>query len=801
MELDLGFKAKPNGRSIGYELATTSAWNRLKSKIYDPVVQVLTNAAAMAIMIIFPPSAAVIVPMLAVADIVNNVDDMVSKHDKGKLTFKSASIDLLQIGLDVLPAARGAKVLNPAKSAVQEAKGAANMRLVLFDAVQLGGQFIVMYERTREQLVEIQDKQISVMAEKYRALVDLEKQVAEHKLNTSDPQLREKRAEIEADAKAIRDTVSMTWTQAVQHQATFFVGSHLVGGHEAAAAGAQANKDTHFEREVPREVTTLRKTAPNQFETEAKNLRVVHAHYEGEGAHTSAIEYDHTNGTAHFDITDKTTGTTTRVEAPVGHVSSFAELHGATNQVVGHPINKNTGLELIEKLNRGDASALHEVGIGDVGDGKLPPDREFGLGELPNGDVVLVTGQRAAVDWAQLPGMTPRAHTHPSSVHEIPLQDDGSRRVPLEELVEPKPDPYFPREVVFPSGADIIVMAHQAVDGHVVVTEFVLRDGMVMKAPVGDDGPRLIFTIVTSHEIGAIPDGRKVYKAKVVGKSAGDTPVNHDVWVVANRSDDNGNLFMTQPAGVILHEAGDNTRAATKTAANRGHHDEPAADHTHDRSMDHSKTDATEPGSRTGSTEGKGTAPVQEIRNDKRVIGEFQNGSYLKIVPRKQRDVLYGGNTIKLEPNRTTTVTGVLQDVNTVAARGEKLEGVTKVGANDGGINILRSPKWQEIQAKHLDVKASDPVRYWELVTTEFWETANKPWLDEAIARDDAFRFVSSPDNERTLYVTDENDQYVLKNGARIRSIFGREVDYLKSKGYEFRPDGTAVKVKSDVHT
>lgn len=139
--------------------------------MYDPVVQVLTNAAAMAVMIIFPPSAAVIVPMLAVADIVNNVDDMVSKHDKGKLTLKSASIDMMQIGLDVLPAARGAKFLNPAQSAIQEAEGAANMRLVLFDAVQFGGQFIVMYERTKEQLVEIQDKQNSVMAEKYRALI------------------------------------------------------------------------------------------------------------------------------------------------------------------------------------------------------------------------------------------------------------------------------------------------------------------------------------------------------------------------------------------------------------------------------------------------------------------------------------------------------------------------------------------------------------------------------------------------------------------------------------------------------
>jgi hypothetical protein len=36
----------------------------------------------------------------------------------------------------------------------------------------------------------------------------------------------------------------------------------------------------------------------------------------------------------------------------------------------------------------------------------------------------------------------------------------------------------------------------------------------------------------------------------------------------------------------------------------------------------------------------------------------------------------------------------------------------------------------------------------------------------------------------------------VLDNGKKIQSIFGREVDYLKAKGYTFMPDGTAVKVK-----
>jgi hypothetical protein len=41
-----------------------------------------------------------------------------------------------------------------------------------------------------------------------------------------------------------------------------------------------------------------------------------------------------------------------------------------------------------------------------------------------------------------------------------------------------------------------------------------------------------------------------------------------------------------------------------------------------------------------------------------------------------------------------------------------------------------------------------------------------------------------------------KDKEFVLDSGKRIQSIFGREVDYLKAKGYTFMSDGTAVKVK-----
>jgi hypothetical protein len=116
-------------------------------------------------------------------------------------------------------------------------------------------------------------------------------------------------------------------------------------------------------------------------------------------------------------------------------------------------------------------------------------------------------------------------------------------------------------------------------------------------------------------------------------------------------------------------------------------------------------------------------------------------------------------------------------------------------GENPGGLNILRSPKWDEIINKHLPILAAgDDAKYWKLVKDEFWETANKPWLDEAIARGDKFRFVSNPADEAAIYSTNSAGDFILENGQKTKSIFGREVDYLKANGYEFLPDGTAVK-------
>jgi hypothetical protein len=185
--------------------------------------------------------------------------------------------------------------------------------------------------------------------------------------------------------------------------------------------------------------------------------------------------------------------------------------------------------------------------------------------------------------------------------------------------------------------------------------------------------------------------------------------------------------------------------------------------------------------------------PVDLLDDAGEVFGRYQHGSQLEVISKKK---LHGGNTIKLDENATTTVTGTLDDTDSIARRGIKLPGATVMGENPGGLNILRSPKWGEIKTKHLPLlDTQGETAYWKAVTDEFWETVNKPWLDDAIARGDHFRFVSNPNDERALFVLSRNKRsFVLDDGKKIQSIFGREVEYLKSKGYTVKPDGTAVK-------
>jgi len=71
---------------------------------------------------------------------------------------------------------------------------------------------------------------------------------------------------------------------------------------------------------------------------------------------------------------------------------------------------------------------------------------------------------------------------------------------------------------------------------------------------------------------------------------------------------------------------------------------------------------------------------------------------------------------------------------------------------------------------------------------------ADEPQAEPAPARPARTTHAGSPRAATTLTQGENKKSFVLDNGKKIQSIFGREVEYLKSKGYTFKPDGTAVK-------
>ena len=124
------------------------------------------------------------------------------------------------------------------------------------------------------------------------------------------------------------------------------------------------------------------------------------------------------------------------------------------------------------------------------------------------------------------------------------------------------------------------------------------------------------------------------------------------------------------------------------------------------------------------------------------------------------------GVVISANPDKATTVLGTFySDTGRIIneelglPKSMLIEGSTQPGS----FNLLNTPDSL--------YKALGPDR--------FWDQVNKPFLDAAISRGDDFVMATNP-NEWTAL------NRRLPDGTVTRSGFGREYDYLTSKGYVF---------------
>lgn len=135
---------------------------------------------------------------------------------------------------------------------------------------------------------------------------------------------------------------------------------------------------------------------------------------------------------------------------------------------------------------------------------------------------------------------------------------------------------------------------------------------------------------------------------------------------------------------------------------------------------------------------------------------ESESGSRTKL-----NYVTSNGLVSEATPNKTTTVLGTYKD--DTGAILDELGNVKSLdfGPRDGGFNLLNTPD-------ELYVSPN-----------QFWNEYNKPWLDNAIARNDIFKIATEPTWDNLTRVN-------MITGKTELTGFGREYTYLKKHGYYF---------------
>lgn len=149
------------------------------------------------------------------------------------------------------------------------------------------------------------------------------------------------------------------------------------------------------------------------------------------------------------------------------------------------------------------------------------------------------------------------------------------------------------------------------------------------------------------------------------------------------------------------------------------------------------------------------------MEDGKKKLNEFLNGRFKSGSKAKLDYVTSNGLVLETTPNKTTTVLGTYK--SDTGAILDELGNIKSLdfGPRDGGFNLLNTPD-------ELYVSPN-----------QFWNEYNKPWLDNAIARNDIFKIATEPTWDNLTRVN-------MFTGKTELTGFGREYTYLKKHGYYF---------------
>lgn len=199
------------------------------------------------------------------------------------------------------------------------------------------------------------------------------------------------------------------------------------------------------------------------------------------------------------------------------------------DSVVGHVSSVSDGRDIMRRLAAGDRTALSEIGY----DG-FPPNLEtskveWGLARRFDGKLAVVLGSFGEIDWSKLPHMKPLSHTHPFNEKAALVGKNGDGTVRIDELGDLSNDLTH----LFPSAADIAVMARGNIRDHVVHTPFIDRgNGRIGNPGPNETGKTVDFVIEKSTYVGrwAAAEDVGVYHATITARTPDGKVWRGEIW-------------------------------------------------------------------------------------------------------------------------------------------------------------------------------------------------------------------------------------------------------------------------------
>ncbi len=613
--------------TIGWELDTNTAWKAVRSVVWDPAVTVVINLAGAALIIFAPPTAAIVLPVLAVYNSIETVNRMADLESSGSLTKGAFAKGVAEIGLNVLPVVAEFKAIGIAAKVASEGAQAVSMadRVVLYglQGVTVGGMLVLMTAEGVAQCKKLQEQDVSEVA---RLLAQLN---ALKLRNPNHPDIPRLEAELKAASEQALNRSAETFKNMAQSLAIMLVPtaamskiSKTLVGKNVAALMAEG-KFVHQEGVAPHYDPVEGVMKGDKGKVTSEVIEGLKAQYTIDqsvkqaqleqitGKENVELKYDK-QAKAVSVTTDASSGVTTIV-APEGTPfekvvkdawdNHFGKQPGAAAEmpklgagklevttnakviaskpgvVVGRGIDRLAEAEaLLRRIGDGDQTAFGALGAEAPGRTFDPQKVEWGLGQTPDGKYVIIRGQEEHIDWAKTPGVTPVSHTHQMAQSRLL---SGSK-ITFADLVKGAGENAANADKVMPSPVDIKFMVENGLSKHTVETPYVSEGNGIVGNPGGKaDAPKISIDIVMPERAGSWKSMSDVpvYRAKLRARAGGGVIWEADVWATHN-PESGSQLMFAEPSPDVMTKPVPGTPVAPGTGAqfSGSHNFSPAND-------------------------------------------------------------------------------------------------------------------------------------------------------------------------------------------------------------------------------